>query len=63
MATTPQGDNSDVRRSVMYALARSIARQRSGNSRTAGAPVRRRPGPVTGIPINRLATQRGMRVR
>lgn len=28
MATTPQGDDTDVRRSVMGALARAVARQR-----------------------------------
>lgn len=41
MATTPQGDDHDVRRSVMGALARAVARQRLA---TGGAKHRKLTG-------------------
>jgi hypothetical protein len=39
MATTPQGDDSDVRYTVMQSLARAVARQRM----VARQPGRTRP--------------------
>lgn len=39
MATTPQGDDPDVRASVMHTLARAVARQRI--AATAGIKARK----------------------
>jgi hypothetical protein len=44
MATTPQGDDSDVRKSVMEALTRAVARQRMARR----AATSRKPKRLTG---------------
>jgi hypothetical protein len=47
MATTPQGDDIDVRRAVMAALAKQVARQRIASSLVAGNNKTQRPRRLT----------------
>jgi len=47
MATTPQGDDPDVRSSVTQALARAVARQRMATSIAGAGRVRPKKLSVT----------------
>jgi hypothetical protein len=49
VATTPQGDDADVRRTVMNALVRAVARQRIAGSGRLLAGPKRKPKKLTAV--------------